>query len=109
MNGIIIAGVIVGVVGIIVGVLLGVASEAFKVEVDQRVIDVQNSLNNNKITFTDMLRASSNSTDHNTFYDDFNYVYPKIQNSFRSNVNKIQLTNCSLLTMTWREIRKAVI
>lgn len=41
MNGIIIAGVIVGVVGIIVGVLLGVASEAFKVEVDQRVIDVR--------------------------------------------------------------------
>lgn len=47
MNGIIIAGVIVGVVGIIVGVLLGVASEAFKVEVDQRVIDVRAELPGN--------------------------------------------------------------
>ena len=70
---------------------------------------IENCIAGEKITFTDMLRVSSNSADHNTFYDDFNYVYPKIQNSFRSNVNKIQLTNCSSLTMTWREIRKAVI
>ena len=36
ITGIIIAAAVVGVVGIVIGVLLGVASEKFKVEVDER-------------------------------------------------------------------------
>ena len=39
--GIIIAAVIVGATGIIIGVLLGVASEKFKVEVDEKEILVR--------------------------------------------------------------------
>lgn len=47
MNGIVLAGIVVGVVGIIVAVLLGIAAEAFKVEVDERVIKVREELPGN--------------------------------------------------------------
>lgn len=47
ITGILIAAVIVGAVGIIIGVLLGVASEKFKVEVDEREILVRNELPGN--------------------------------------------------------------
>lgn len=47
MNGVLLAGIVVGVVGIIVAVLLGVAAEAFKVEVDERVIAVRGELPGN--------------------------------------------------------------
>ena len=36
VTGIIIAAAVVGIVGIVIGVLLGIASEKFKVEVDER-------------------------------------------------------------------------
>ena len=45
--GIIIAAAVVGVVGIVIGVLLGVASEKFKVEVDERVTLVREELPGN--------------------------------------------------------------
>ena len=45
--GIIIAAVIVGATGIIIGVLLGVASEKFKVEVDEKEILVRAELPGN--------------------------------------------------------------
>ena len=38
MTGIIIAAAVVGIVGIVIGVLLGIASEKFKVEVDEKEI-----------------------------------------------------------------------
>lgn len=47
MNGVILAGIVVGVVGIIVAVLLGIAAEAFKVEVDERVVAVREELPGN--------------------------------------------------------------
>lgn len=47
MNGVILAGIVVGVVGIIVAVLLGIAAEAFKVEVDEKVIAVREELPGN--------------------------------------------------------------
>lgn len=45
--GIVLAAVMVGAVGIIIGILLGIASEAFKVEVDEREILVRNELPGN--------------------------------------------------------------
>ncbi|MDO5416666.1 MAG: RnfABCDGE type electron transport complex subunit B [Lachnospiraceae bacterium] len=45
--GIIIAAAVVGAVGLIIGVLLGVASEKFKVEVDEKEILVRNELPGN--------------------------------------------------------------
>ena len=45
--GIVIAAVCVGAVGVIVALLLGVAGEAFKVEVDERVIAVRGELPGN--------------------------------------------------------------
>ena len=47
ITAIIIAAVVVGVVGIVIGVLLGVASEKFKVEVDERVTLVREELPGN--------------------------------------------------------------
>ena len=47
ITGIIIAAVIVGVTGIIVGMLLGVASEKFKVEVDEKEVLVRAELPGN--------------------------------------------------------------
>ena len=44
ITGIIIAAIIVGATGIIIGVLLGVASEKFKVEVDEKEILVREEL-----------------------------------------------------------------
>lgn len=41
MTGIIIAAAVVGIVGIVIGVLLGIASEKFKVEVDEKEILVR--------------------------------------------------------------------
>ena len=35
MNGIMIAALVVGVIGLLIGIVLGVASEKFKVEVDE--------------------------------------------------------------------------
>ena len=36
MTGLLLAAVVIGAIGIIIGVLLGIASEKFKVEVDER-------------------------------------------------------------------------
>lgn len=47
ITGIITAAAIVGVVGIVIGVLLGVASEKFKVEVDEREVLVREELPGN--------------------------------------------------------------
>ena len=47
ITGIIIAAVVVGAVGIVIGVLLGVASEKFKVEVDEREVLVRAELPGN--------------------------------------------------------------
>ena len=47
MTGVIIAAVLVGAVGIIIGVLLGIASEKFKVEVDEKEILVREELREN--------------------------------------------------------------
>lgn len=47
VTGIVLAAVMVGAVGIIIGILLGIASEAFKVEVDEREILVRNELPGN--------------------------------------------------------------
>ena len=69
---------------------------------------VLNCKSGEEINFTDMMRISSNYPTHKTLYDDFNWVFPKIQNSFTDNVNTFTLTNCTL-RLSWREIRKAVI
>ena len=47
MTGIIIAAAVVGIVGIVIGVLLGIASEKFKVEVDEKEILVRAELPGN--------------------------------------------------------------
>ena len=47
MNGVIIAATVVGIVGILIGLLLGVASEKFKVEVDEKEIAVRDALPGN--------------------------------------------------------------
>ena len=47
ITGIVIAAAMVGVVGLVIGVLLGVASEKFKVEVDEKEILVRNELPGN--------------------------------------------------------------
>ena len=44
MTGLLLAALIIGAIGIIIGVLLGIASEAFKVEVDEREILVRAEL-----------------------------------------------------------------
>lgn len=45
--GLVAAAAVVGIVGLIIGVLLGVASEKFKVETDEREIQVRNELPGN--------------------------------------------------------------
>lgn len=45
--GIVVAAAVVGIVGLVIGVLLGVASEKFKVEVDEKEILVRNELPGN--------------------------------------------------------------
>ena len=47
ITGIILAAVVVGIVGILIGVFLGVASEKFKVEVDEREVLVREELPGN--------------------------------------------------------------
>ena len=47
ITGVIIAAAVVGATGILIGVLLGVASEKFKVEVDEREILVREALPGN--------------------------------------------------------------
>lgn len=47
ITGVLMAAAVVGVVGLIIGVLLGVASEKFKVEVDEKEILVRNELPGN--------------------------------------------------------------
>ena len=41
MTGLLLAAVVIGAIGIIIGVLLGIASESFKVEVDEKEILVR--------------------------------------------------------------------
>ena len=38
MTGLLLAAVVIGAIGIIIGVLLGIASEKFKVEVDEKKV-----------------------------------------------------------------------
>ena len=47
MTGLLFAAVVIGAIGIVIGVLLGIASEAFKVEVDEREILVRAELPGN--------------------------------------------------------------
>ena len=47
INAVLIAAAVVGVVGILAGILLGVASEAFKVKVDEKEIKVREALPGN--------------------------------------------------------------
>ena len=47
MTGIIIAAAVVGITGIVIGILLGIAGDKFKVEVDQKEIDVRAELPGN--------------------------------------------------------------
>ena len=47
VTGIIIAAAVVGILGILIGIFLGVASEKFKVEVDEKEILVRNELPGN--------------------------------------------------------------
>lgn len=47
VTGIIYAAIVVGIIGILIGVFLGVASEKFKVEVDEKEILVRNELPGN--------------------------------------------------------------
>lgn len=47
VTGIIYAALVVGIIGIIIGVFLGVASEKFKVEVDEKEILIRNELPGN--------------------------------------------------------------
>ena len=44
MTGLLLAAVVIGAIGIIIGVLLGIASEKFKVEVDEKEILVRADL-----------------------------------------------------------------
>ena len=48
MTGLLLAAVVIGAIGIIIGVLLGIASEKFKVEVDEKEILVRAMKNLNK-------------------------------------------------------------
>lgn len=59
------------------------------------------------ITLTNLYHISSNK-EHKNLNDDFNWVFPRIQNSYTSNRNTFELTNCTA-KITWREPRKAVI
>ena len=47
VTGIIIAAAVVGILGILIGVFLGIASEKFRVEVDEKEILVRNELPGN--------------------------------------------------------------
>ena len=47
MTGLLLAAVIIGAIGIVIGVLLGIASEQFKVEVDEKEILVRAELPGN--------------------------------------------------------------
>ena len=47
VTGIIIAAAVVGILGILIGIFLGIASEKFKVEVDEKEILVRNELPGN--------------------------------------------------------------
>jgi Na+-translocating ferredoxin:NAD+ oxidoreductase RNF subunit RnfB len=47
MSGIIIAALVVGITGIVIGIFLGVAGDKFKVEVDQKELDVRAELPGN--------------------------------------------------------------
>lgn len=47
ITGVIMAAAVVGILGLVIGVLLGVASEKFKVEVDEKEIQVRNELPGN--------------------------------------------------------------
>lgn len=59
------------------------------------------------ITMTEPFRIHSN-IEHKNLRDDFNWVYPRIQNSYTSNRNTFELINCKV-KISWREPRKAVI
>ena len=47
MSGIIIAAAVVGITGILIGIFLGVAGDKFKVEVDQKEVDIRAELPGN--------------------------------------------------------------
>lgn len=47
LTGVLMAAAVVGTVGLVIGILLGIASEAFKVEVDEKEILVRNELPGN--------------------------------------------------------------
>lgn len=68
---------------------------------------IENCAAGEVITLTSSYRISSDRKEHEHLNDDFNWVFPRIQNSYKSNRNTFELGNCTA-KIIWREPRKAV-
>ncbi len=69
---------------------------------------IYNCSSGETILMTDMMRISTSLPSHFSLYDDFNWNFVKLYNSFNDESNYFTLSNCTL-EISWREIRKAVI
>lgn len=77
------------------------------IETGQKTI-INNCTTGEKIILDDMMHITSSNSNHKSLYDDFNWSFPEIQNTYFSTDNEYILTNCTAV-MKWRESRKAVV
>lgn len=70
--------------------------------------EIKNCTSGEILTLSDMMHISSSKSNHTGLYDDFNWSFPEIQNTYYSTDNEYTLTNCTAI-MKWRESRKAVV
>lgn len=71
-------------------------------------IVIKNCVLNEKITIEHPLISTTNTTHQETLFDDFNFMFPKISNNNRNNINKIWLFSDvkADITISYEPIRK---
>lgn len=86
-----------------------IMERSFQSDIKQ-VMKIENCKKGQEITILPSLQlTTNNSSHHDTLYNDFNFVFPKISNSFndRKNYYKITGIDCTLL-FSYKPIAKAV-
>lgn len=73
---------------------------------DNRTTTINNCVSGEIITIENMIISSSNSSHQTTIMDDFNFVFPKLWNSFTNRVNTYTFNLACQVELSYKPIRK---
>jgi len=71
-----------------------------------RYTEVNNCVANETLTFDCIHKIITSDKNHTKLYNDFNYVFPRLNNEFKNNLNRIYVSRNSHITIEYYPIRK---